>query len=60
MSRRLTILSAEEIEDLYSLPSFTEDDRHRYFDLSAAEKRSFVNCSHIVSFCTLDSSAWIL
>jgi len=36
-SRRLSILSAREVDDLYSLPRFTEDDRHLYFDLSAAE-----------------------
>lgn len=37
VSRRLTILSPEEIEGLYSLPHFTEDDRHLYFDLSVSE-----------------------
>lgn len=38
MSRRLTILSEEEIEDLYSLSRFTEEDRHLYFDLSVSER----------------------
>jgi hypothetical protein len=37
-SRRLSILTAREIDDLYGLPRFTEDDRHLYFDLSAAER----------------------
>ena len=36
-SRRLSILSAGEIDDLYQLPQFTENDRHLYFDLSAEE-----------------------
>jgi len=30
--RRLSILSAREIDDLYSLPRFTEADRRLYFD----------------------------
>jgi hypothetical protein len=37
-SRRLSILTAQEVDDLYSLPRFTEDDRHLYFDLSPAER----------------------
>jgi hypothetical protein len=36
-SHRLSILTSREIDDLYGLPRFTEDDRHLYFDLSAAE-----------------------
>jgi hypothetical protein len=36
-SHRLVILTPEEIEDMYGLPSFTEDDRQLYFELSAAE-----------------------
>lgn len=36
-SRRLSILSQREIDDLYELPRFTEEDRQLYFDLSAAE-----------------------
>lgn len=48
VSRRLTILSTEEIEDLYSLPRFTEDDRHLYFDLSAT-KREAVATIHSIS-----------
>jgi hypothetical protein len=36
-SYRLSILSAEEIDDLYSVPRFTEDDRDLYFALSVAE-----------------------
>jgi hypothetical protein len=38
--RRLSILSAREIDDLYSLPRFTEADRRLYFDLSAAEREA--------------------
>jgi TnpA family transposase len=37
-SHRLSILSDQEIEDLYGLPKFTDDDRLLYFDLSPAEK----------------------
>ena len=36
-ARRLSILSTEEVDELYKLPQFTEDDRHLYFDLSVAE-----------------------
>lgn len=37
-SHRLSILNDDEIEDLYGLPRFTDEDRHLYFDLSPAEK----------------------
>lgn len=37
-SRRLSILTVQEIDDLYRLPRFTEDERHLYFDLSSAER----------------------
>jgi hypothetical protein len=37
-SRRLDILSAREITDLYGLPSFTDEERRLYFDLSPAEQ----------------------
>ena len=37
-SRRLSILSAKEVDDLYGLPHFTEDERHLYFDLSTGER----------------------
>ncbi len=37
-SRRLSILTAQEIHDLYDLPRFTEEDRHFYFDLGPAER----------------------
>lgn len=36
-SHRLIILSAEEIDALYGLPRFTNDDRHLYFDLNPLE-----------------------
>ncbi|AHX13360.1 transposase [Dyella jiangningensis] len=35
---RLAILASEEIDDLYGLPQFTDDERLLYFDLSAAEQ----------------------
>src|ERR1035441_5404768 len=34
---RLSILTAQEVNDLYALPRFTEDDRRLYFDLSPVE-----------------------
>jgi hypothetical protein len=37
-SRRLSILTAQEIDDLYGLPSFSENDRRLYFDLSPTER----------------------
>ncbi len=37
-SRRLSILTAEEIDDLYGLPHFTVDDRRLHFDLSRTER----------------------
>lgn len=39
-SRRLEILTAREIEDLYGRPRFTDDDRRLYFELSAAEREA--------------------
>ncbi len=36
-SRRLSILTTQEIDDLFGLPRFTEEDRQVYFDLSPAE-----------------------
>lgn len=37
-SRRLAILSAKEVDDLYGLPHFTENERHLYFGLSTVER----------------------
>ena len=37
-SRRLSILTKREIDDLYKLPRFSDDDRCLYFDLSVAEQ----------------------
>ena len=37
-SRRLSILTAQEIDDLYGLPRFSEDDRRLYFDLNPTER----------------------
>lgn len=36
-TRRLNILSIEEVEDLYDLPKFNDDDRKLYFDFSILE-----------------------
>lgn len=37
-SKRLRILEPEEIESLYGLPNFTDDDRIAYFNLTPNEK----------------------
>ena len=37
-SRRLSILSHQEVDELYGRPRFTEDDRRLYFDLGPAER----------------------
>lgn len=37
-AHRLSILNDDEIEDLYGLPRFTDENRQLYFDLSPAEK----------------------
>ena len=37
-SHRLLLLTAKEIDDLYGLPHFTDDDRHHYFALSVPER----------------------
>ena len=34
---RLSILTANEIDDLYALPRFVDKDRHLFFDLSEPE-----------------------
>ena len=47
-TRRLSILTAQEIDDLYGLPRFTEDDRRLYFDLSPAEREA-VEAVHTLS-----------
>ena len=36
-SRRLSILTAQEVEELYALPHFSPEERDLYFDLSPAE-----------------------
>jgi hypothetical protein len=47
-SRRLSILSGQEIESLYGLPRFTEDDRQVFFDLSPVE-REVAETVHAIS-----------
>ena len=37
-SRRLAILTVREINELYGLPCFTDEERCIYFDLSPAER----------------------
>ena len=47
-SRRLSILTKREIDDLYGLPCFSDEDRNLYFDLSTDEK-SAVDSVHTSS-----------
>lgn len=47
-SRRLSILTVQEVDDLYRLPRFTEDERHLYFELSPVE-RGLVDGVHTIS-----------
>ena len=37
-SRRLSILTTQEIDDLFGFPRFTKNDRYFFFDLSPAER----------------------
>jgi hypothetical protein len=37
-SRRLSILTTQEIDDLFALPRFTENERRFFFDLNPAER----------------------
>ncbi|HDT5901353.1 TPA: Tn3 family transposase [Raoultella ornithinolytica] len=52
--RRLSILSSHEIDELFGLPNFSDDDRRLYFDLSAKEReavediRTFSVAAHLV------------
>ena len=47
-SRRLSLLTATEIDELYALPRFTDDERGIYFDLSPAEHEA-VQATHTTS-----------
>ena len=38
-SHRLSILTRHEIDELYALPRFTDEDRHAWFELSEAEQQ---------------------
>ena len=39
-SHRLSILTDQEIDDLYGLPRFADEDRRLYFELSAVEREA--------------------
>lgn len=47
-SRRLSILTIQEIDDLYGLPCFAAEDRRLYFDLGPAEQQA-VDAIHTTS-----------
>lgn len=38
--KRLTILTAKEIQELYGLPTFTPEERDFYFSLNPLEKQA--------------------
>ena len=59
-SRRLSILSAAEVDDLYGLPNFTPDERGLYFDLSAKESDAGGFCAHGFGCRAFDFAAWLL
>ena len=48
-SKRLKILSKEEIHNIFDLPDFTSDERREYFYLNAQEKDFLVNLRSISS-----------
>jgi Domain of unknown function (DUF4158) len=48
-SHRLALLTASEINDLFGLPRFTEQDRRLYFDLSTAEQEAIQACTFPVA-----------
>ena len=48
ISRRLSILSTEEIDSLYSLSHFTESERQNYFDLNP-EERATINATRTIT-----------
>jgi len=48
-SKRLKILSREEIHNIFGLPDFTSDERREYFYLNAREKDFLVNLRSLSS-----------
>jgi len=48
-SKRIKILTANEIEDLYGLPSFTNEERFKYFTLDSLEEEALKNLRSITS-----------
>jgi TnpA family transposase len=40
--KRITLISELELEELYSIPKFSEDNRIYYFDLNSAEKELLI------------------
>lgn len=55
-SHRLSILSDQEIEDLYGFPKFDDDDRRLYFELSPAEMATAgaITRASVAAFLILD------
>ena len=47
-SHRLAILTASEIDDLFGLPRFTEEDRRLYFDLTGNQPIALTSPSDAV------------
>ena len=48
-SKRLKILTTEEIRNIFDLPDFTSDERQQYFSLTSLEKDFLTNLRSISS-----------
>ena len=53
--RRLKILGQEEIEELYGLPRFADEERQQYFSLTPAEKATLDELQSIKSKIAFNS-----
>ncbi len=47
--KRLTILTAKEIQTLYGLPQFTDEERDIYFSLDPLEKQQLDQLRNITA-----------
>ncbi|WP_256260792.1 DUF4158 domain-containing protein [Bacillus thuringiensis] len=60
IQKRLTILTTDEINQLYSRPLFTTKERVQYFSLSQMETELLYTLRSIKSKIYFYSSTWIL
>jgi hypothetical protein len=49
LGKRLTILTAKEIQTLYGLPQFTDEERDVYFTLGSLEKQQLDQLRNITA-----------